>query len=83
LDDSLNVRLIDDRGNPVDRSVVRIEVLNPEGEPARHYASNIWIEDGRGRVEIPFALSDNGTWTIKARDVISGLTAQRQHRLSA
>jgi hypothetical protein len=83
LDASLNVRLTDDRGNPVDRSVVRIEVLDPAGKPALHYASNIMIEDGRGRIEIPFALSDNGTWTIKARDVISGLTAQRQYRLSA
>jgi hypothetical protein len=80
LDGALNLRLTDDRGAAVDRSVVRVEVIDPQGRPVLHYASNVWIEDGSGRAEIPFALSDTGTFTIKARDVISGLTAERQYR---
>lgn len=83
LDESLNVKLTDDKGAGVDRSVVRIEVKDAQGRPARHYATNVWVENGRGRVEIPFALSDKGDWRIEARDVISGLTATRGKRVSA
>lgn len=80
LDASLQIRLTDDRGAGVDRSVVRIEVFDPQGRPALHYASNVRVENGAGRVAIPFALSDSGIWTIRARDVISGLTAERKLR---
>jgi len=76
LDASLNVRLTDEAGSPVDRSVVRIEAYDPQGNLVRHYSSNVFVTEGAGRAEIPFALSDAGTWRIKARDVISGLVAQ-------
>jgi hypothetical protein len=75
---SFEVRLFDERKTPVDRSVVRIEVWDSAGKLARHYCTNVAINDGRGTIEIPFALNDAGTWTIKARDVISGLTAERR-----
>jgi hypothetical protein len=73
------VRLLDERGAGVDRSVVRLELLDQQGKPVRHYATNVWIENGAGHAEIPFAPNDAGVWTIKARDVISGLTAERRH----
>jgi hypothetical protein len=81
LDASLHVRLTDETGAAVDRSVVRIEAYDPQGKLVRHYSSNVFITDGAGRAEIPFALNDTGTWLIKARDVISGLTAERQLRV--
>lgn len=83
LDESLYVKLTDEKGAGVDRSVVRVEVKDAQGRPARHYATNVWVENGLGRVEIPFAWSDKGVWRIEARDVVSGLTAARGHRVSA
>jgi len=81
MDASLVLRLTDESGAPVDRSVVRIEVFDPQGKPVRYYSSNTDIVDGRGRVEIPFALSDRGRWRVRARDAISGLVAEQQVRL--
>ncbi len=79
MDTSLNLRLTDEAGAPVDRSVVRLEVFDPAGRLARHYSSNVDIVDGKGQARIPFALSDaTGTWRVRASDVISGLTAERQ-----
>jgi hypothetical protein len=78
--DAFEVRLSDERGAPVDRSVVRMEVFDAQGRHARHYATNVSIENGAGRVEFPFALNDSGAWTVKARDVISGLTAEQNLR---
>lgn len=81
MDGALRLRLTDEKGQGVDRSVVRVQVFDGQGREARHYSRNVWMEDGEGRVEIPFALSDGGEWTIKARDVVSGLTAERRYRV--
>ncbi|MCW5981138.1 MAG: beta-galactosidase [Bryobacteraceae bacterium] len=79
MDASLNLRLTDSAGAPVDRSVVHIEAFNPEGRLAREYSTNVDIVDGAAKVAIPFALSDaRGAWRIRARDVISGLTAEQK-----
>lgn len=78
LDANLNVRLLDSSGNPVDRSVVHIEVYNPEDRLVREYCTNIDIVNGAGRIEIPFAISDaRGAWRIRVQDAISGLSAER------
>ncbi len=81
MDGALRLRLTDEKGKGVDRSVVRVQVFDGQGREARHYSRNVWVEGGEGRVEIPFALSDRGEWTIKARDVVSGLTAERRYRV--
>jgi len=78
ISDTLALRLTDDAGKPVDRSVARIEVFDPAGRLVRHYSSNVSILDGRAKFQIPFALNDPpGRWRVRARDVISGLTAER------
>lgn len=78
IDRDLNVTLRDDQGRPVDRSVVALRVVAPDGNPVRHYSANIEIRNGAGRFEIPFALSDApGQWLVEGRDVISGLTARQ------
>ncbi|HET8547211.1 MAG TPA: hypothetical protein VFL57_04365, partial [Bryobacteraceae bacterium] len=78
LSPALDLRLTDEKGAPVDRSVVRIEVTDPSGKVVRHYTGNRTIRDGTARFEIPFALNDvKGRWRVRARDVISGLTAER------
>ena len=78
LSPELAVRLTDENGAPVDRSVVRLEVFDPAGKPARHYSGNVTVRDGRAVFHIPFALSDAaGSWRVRARDVVSGLTAEQ------
>jgi hypothetical protein len=74
--DGAELRLTEDGGAPVDLSVVRVEVFDPAGKLVRHYSGNATIRDGRGRLEIPFALSDAaGPWRLRARDVVSGVEA--------
>jgi hypothetical protein len=74
----MQLRLTDEKGAPVDRSVIHVDVFDPAGNLAWHYSGNATIVDGRADYRIPFALSDTGVWTVKARDVISGLTAERK-----
>ncbi|MBI3279571.1 MAG: beta-galactosidase, partial [Acidobacteria bacterium] len=75
---ALALRLTDETGAPVDRSVVHVEVFDPSGKLMRHYSANRTIRDGRASFAIPFALNDpRGKWRIRARDVVSGLTAER------
>jgi hypothetical protein len=80
---SLEIRLLDEAGAPVDRSVVHVDVTDPAGKPARHYSGNVTVKEGRAAFHLPFALNDPaGAWRIRARDVVSGLTAERtfQHK---
>lgn len=78
VDKQLRVSLFDERGNPVDRSVVRLQVFDPSGKLVRHYSCNVTIMDGKAEFSIPFALNDpKGKWKVHARDVICGLTAER------
>ena len=60
MDANLNLRLLDAAGAPVDRSVVHVEVFNPEDRLVREYCTNVDIVNGAGRIEIPFAMSDAG-----------------------
>jgi hypothetical protein len=77
IDQKLELRLTDEAGAPVDLSVVHVEVLDPGGRLMRHYSGNVTIRDGRAAYQIPFALSDAaGAWRVRARDVVSGLSAE-------
>ncbi len=74
----LELKLTEEAGTPVDRSVVRVEVVDPAGKVVRHYSGNVTIVDGRATFSLPFALNDAaGDWRLRARDVVSGLTAER------
>ena len=67
---------------PVDLSVVRLEVFDPNGRLVRHYSSNVTVRNGRAEFKIPFALSDTpGDWRVRARDVVSGLVADQSWTL--
>lgn len=81
LSPSLAVALEDEKGAPVARSVVRLEVLDPSGKLVRHYSGNVTIENGKASFSIPFAINDpKGAWRVRARDVVSGLTAEQTVR---
>lgn len=74
----LGIRLAEEGGAPVDRSVVHVDVFDPAGKLVRPYSGNVTVRDGRAKFEVPFALSDAaGAWRVRARDVVSGLTAER------
>lgn len=74
----LEIRLTEEGGAPVDRSVVHMDVLDPAGKTVRQYGGNVTLQDGRAKFDVPFALNDaHGAWRVRARDVISGLTAER------
>jgi hypothetical protein len=78
LDKELRVSLVDERGNPVDQSVVHLQVFDPSGKLVRYYSSNVTVTDGKAEFAIPFALNDSkGNWKVQVRDVISGLTAEQ------
>jgi len=64
------------------RHVVRLEVLDPTGRPNSFYSHNVDVVGGAYRGVIHTALDDpEGTWTIRAREVISGREAVAQFRL--
>ncbi len=76
IDKNLKITVRDEHDQPVDLSVVRAEVIDPDGHLIRHYTSNLTVRDGGASFEIPFAISDTkGAWRVQVRDVLSGLTA--------
>ncbi len=59
--------------------VARLDVYAPGADaPHRQYSQNIDCPGGQGAADIPFALNDpTGTWRLVARDVASGITAEK------
>jgi hypothetical protein len=50
--------------------VARIRVFRPDGTEAEAYAHNLLLRAGKGRWEIPFALSDPaGLWTVRVSSI--------------
>ena len=61
-----------------DAHVVRLELLNPDGEEVEYYARNHLCPVGTVSADLSTALNEQiGTWTLLARDVASG-TETRQ-----
>jgi hypothetical protein len=63
--------------------VVRMDVLAPDSDrPHRQYSQNIACPAGKGEASIPFAMNDEtGEWTLRFRDVASGMTATKALRV--
>lgn len=82
VDAGLHIRLTDEHGQPVDRSVVHVDVYDPAGKRVAYYSGNADVVNGTAKFEIPFASNDMpGQWRVHVRDVISGLEANRNIRL--
>lgn len=59
------------------RQWVNVRVTGPDGAERRHYARNVPVTGGVATTYIPMALNDPaGTWTVEARDTISGKTGR-------
>jgi glycosyl hydrolase family 42 (putative beta-galactosidase) len=58
-------------------SVFRVEVTDPSGNIATHYSGNFFGTEGRGGIQISFAVNDTpGKWDVRVRDVLTGKTAR-------
>ena len=56
--------------------LVHIEVVPGSGAPQAHYAQNLVCRAGEGETFVPLALDEApGFYTVKARDVLTGLTS--------
>ena len=63
-------------------SLVRVEVLAPDGSPVRAYARNLLLAGGRADVALPSALNDPaGEYTLRATDVMTGASAAAKVRI--
>jgi hypothetical protein len=72
----LEFRLKVSDGEPV-KHVVHLDVFRPDGSRYYSYSRNFTFHGGRWPGGVPLALNDPpGRWTIRARDVVSGMTAE-------
>ncbi len=59
------------------RSVVRIDVVNPNGKTMRYYSKNCDILNGSGSYDFNLALNDlPGKWSIQITEVISNVNKE-------
>jgi hypothetical protein len=62
--------------------VFRLTVTGPDGAERDEYGANVLAVSGAGHTAIPFALNDPaGRYTLRVRDVMSGVTAEHEIRL--
>ena len=70
------------RPGPAETHVVRLTAHDPSGAEVPHYAANVLLKDGVGKITIPFALSDaEGEWTLRFRDVATGRVMAKKVRV--
>ena len=59
------------------RHVLRVDVLQPDGQRRGILSYNVVTKDGKGTVEIPLALNAPvGRWQLRVRDVATGTEAK-------
>ena len=76
---SLNLKA---KGGDPGQHVVRVEVFGPDEKPRRLYGRNVLCKDGKGAASFWLAWNDPpGDWRITARDIASGLRAERTVRV--
>jgi hypothetical protein len=74
----LEFRLTVSVGQPV-KHVVHLDVYRPDGSRYYSYSRNFAFRNGLWTGRLPLAINDPpGKWTLHARDVTSGVTAQCQ-----
>lgn len=62
---------------PAETSVFHVDVTDPAGQAVPVYSGNAFGSQGRGEVDIPFAVNDNpGKWEVRIRDLLTGSRAQ-------
>jgi len=63
--------------SPAAASVFHVAVTDPNGNGVAHYSGNFFGVDGRGGMQIPFAVNDSpGKWEVRVRELLTGTTAR-------
>jgi len=71
----LNLAIDAESGRATGKHVLRVTVTGPDGQERRWYARNVLVSNGKATVVVPLALNEQpGTYTIRARDAMSGVT---------
>jgi len=75
---SFTVRVIDDRGKELDAVLpVKVEIVDAKGRPAE-FSGYYGARDSQVSIECSLSLNDEpGSWIVRARELASGLTAER------
>ena len=69
--------------NDAAHHIIRIDVRRPDGTWSEAYGRNLVAMGGRAHTAVPLALNDPpGVWGVVARDVASGISAERVFRLT-
>ncbi len=64
--------------------MLHVELLGPDARPIPHYARNVLALGGRIELSVPLARNDPpGPWTVKIRDVLSGVSSQKTFQVRA
>lgn len=76
---NLNVTIVDDKGTPLNAVVpVQLDILDPQGRPAE-FSGYYGAKDGKLSVRLDLASNDpTGTWTIKVRELASGMSREQK-----
>jgi len=63
--------------SPAGTGVFHVEVTDPAGKVAAQYSGNFFGAEGRGGIDIPFAVNDSpGNWEVRVRDLLTGNAAR-------
>ncbi|NQT11453.1 MAG: hypothetical protein HQ582_01810, partial [Planctomycetes bacterium] len=64
--------------------VLHVDLIGPAGKPAWHYSRNELAPSGMLSLAVPLAANEKpGTWTVRARDVLTGMTGEAKVVLAA
>ncbi len=64
--------------------VLHMDLVEPTGEPAWHYTRNELAASGELSLNVPLAANEKpGTWTVRIRDVLTGVTGQAKISVAA
>ncbi|MBI3921096.1 MAG: beta-galactosidase trimerization domain-containing protein, partial [Armatimonadetes bacterium] len=67
------------QGAAAGKHVFHLEVVDPEGRSAPWFFRNLLAEDGACMTDLDLALNEKpGRWLLKARDIATGLAAERE-----
>jgi hypothetical protein len=59
--------------NATARTIIRLQVIDPDGAVVQHYSSNLIVANGVTTTLLPFAVNDKiGIWTLQATELLSG-----------
>ena len=73
---------LENAAGTIGRHVVRIDLFDPDGNVVPHYSQSVDAKDGGATGTIQLALNEIlGAWTIRVKDVVSGVTASAEFKV--